>query len=192
MDITSKRVLAIDANNNKIASMNEFGDGAYIQYYPSGRKRMEFGGGLIIYYSDNALNTELWTLGQSGSIQSSSLDRWGEVYFVATDTNGTNVKKQVLPGGVMYKEFRPGSGSVYTSYLGLTVKNTVNSSTTPNLVPTASYIPTGWYTKPSVAMRNQDDPPYTFRRTLVYFYNGKQTNSKEIIFTDYGDGLPTE
>ena len=78
MDITSRRVLAVDADNNKIASMNEFGDGAYIQYYPSGRKRMEFGGGgLIIYYADTAPNSVLWTLGQSGSISNTTLDRWG-------------------------------------------------------------------------------------------------------------------
>lgn len=194
LDITSKRLVSLDELGNKIATVNEFGDGAYIQYYQSGRKRMELGGGAIIYYNDNTDNTIKWVLGESGTISTQSLDRWVEIYLVATDSTGSNVKKQALSvGGTMYKRFAPGASSIYTSYINLTVNSTVNSATTPNNVPSASYIPNGWYTAPVIAYTYAGDPENTYRRKLRYYSNGIKTQEVEISFIDSGyPGLPTE
>lgn len=57
-----------------ISSMNYSGDGYYIQYYPSGKKKMQFGDGFITYFNDDAGNTEKWKLGSTGIISAPNLD----------------------------------------------------------------------------------------------------------------------
>lgn len=92
-DITTNRVISKDSNGNKIASMNEFNDGAYIQYYPSGRKQMEFNAGNITYYNDDATNSVEWVLGKNGSIDKS---RW---YWTSATWYYNKFKGDAFPSG---------------------------------------------------------------------------------------------
>lgn len=57
LDITSRRLLAINSAGTKIAGINESDNGAYIQYYPSGRIRMILDSGALRYYSNDSNNT---------------------------------------------------------------------------------------------------------------------------------------
>lgn len=182
LSLNANQVSAIGLYGVKIATMNEYGDGAYIQYYSSGRKRMEFGSGVITYYNDDSNNTVKWTLGSSGSIDHGSIDIWRDTYLVPTDADGSNVRKRNIVGD-KYKVFVPGSSSPYASYSGLTVISSVSDASLPSSVSPSNYIPAGWYAIPGLALKNLDDPENTYRRKLRYYTNGKISSTKEIVFT---------
>lgn len=184
LDLSANNITARDLNGNKLATVNEFGDGAYIQYYPSGNKNMEFGGGEIIYYNNDIGNTVKWVLGAAGySSTYQSLDRWVSRVLTPTDANGSNVQTNNAIIGIEYKYFSPGTPSQYLSHEGLTVPaDKVSEGTAPSSILIDDYIPSGWYAKPGMAFMDQDNPGY-YTRELYYFgTNGKQTSSKIITW----------
>ena len=68
-EFCAHRVVALDPDGNKVASMNSEGTGEYIMYYPDGGKRMQLSptadkdSALIYYDPDGSI---LWTLGAGG------------------------------------------------------------------------------------------------------------------------------
>ena len=175
-------VLAKDSNGGIISTMNEFGDGSYIQYYSSGRKRMEFGGGMIAYFNDDIANSLKWSLGSSGSVVTTTIDRWIERYYKATDANGSNVKLTYVTGS-KYKIFVAASSSIYTEYNGLTVKGTVPDAASPNSLSSDDLIPLGWYAIPGSAYQKTEEPANQYHRRLIQYVAGYYAQEKEITFT---------
>lgn len=177
LNINARKIVSEDNMGNMIASMNIAGDGAYIQYYSSGRKKMEFNDGLIIYYDDNEANSVLWQLGRSGSITSGSLDRWVTITLVATNESGSNIKEQYITG-VQWKRFMTGSPSSYPTYSRLTVNKDTNLYDIPSNIPSSAYIPNGWYANAGDSGMIIDGGYY---REVVYYQSGFPTGSTRII-----------
>lgn len=154
----------------KTASVNEFGDGAYIQYYPKGGgKRMELNAGNIIYY--NSDGTVAWTLGASGDIVKATNNSFiwkdavslisecydatiptdipaypGKVYNT-TDWNGMYCRK--ADNNYVQYTYRVCVGTgTYAQYNGLAVKASAiggGGTTDPSTIATTDYMPDGMY-----------------------------------------------
>ena len=128
------------------ASVNNNNDGMFKQYYASGKLKMSFGDGWIIYYNDDANNTIAWKLGASGDIQKTALDYWKTIQWVALSDVGSgdiSSSNTLSDHAVTYKEFVPGDG---TTYKGLTVVNSVSDTELPQNINNVTYwIPDGIY-----------------------------------------------
>lgn len=194
--IRSETFIAKDSSNNMIASMNFEGRGEYVQYYTSGKKRMTFDSGYIRYYEDNTDNTLLWELGKSGSIVTSTLDVWDEIYLIPIYVD-TNVKTLDTLTGTKYKKFRAGTGSSYSSYNGLTVINTVADNTLPTAVTAAQKLPGTDYTTLTYTLPGQplnwipptldgDDSNIIYARWIYTYQNGYRISSQAIYFNRSG------
>ena len=153
----------------KISSVNENGDGAYIQYYPQGGgKRMELNAGNMIYYNDDG--TVAWTLGASGDIVKATNNSYmwtdavslisecqsktlpsnipshpGQIY-TTLDYNAMYVRKADTDFVQYSYRVCVGTGT-YAQYNGLAVKaSAVTYGTTdPSTISTADYMPDGVY-----------------------------------------------
>ena len=194
--IRSETFVARDSSNNMLASMNQEGRGEYIQYYTSGKKRMTFDGGYIRYYEDDTDNTLLWELGKSGSIVTSTLDVWDEIYLTPIYVD-TNIKTLDTLTGTKYKKFRAGTGSSYSSYNGLTVINTVADNTLPTAVTAAQKLPGTDYTTLTYTLPGQplmwipptldgDDSDIIYARWIDTYQNGYRISSQAIYFNRSG------
>ena len=173
--------------------MNQEGRGEYIQYYTSGKKRMTFDSGYIRYYEDDTNNTLLWELGKSGSIVSTTLDVWNEVYLIPIYSD-TNIKVASSLAGTKYKRFRAGSGSAYASYNGLTVLGSVQDNTLPTDITDAQKIPgtdytTLNYTFPGAALTallGEDELDQIYMRHIYTYQAGRLIATSEIYFNASG------
>lgn len=175
--ITGSTFASKDVGGNMISSMNIAGDGAYIQYYPSGKKMMELNGGVITYYENDEDNTVLWTLGRAGVIISGNIDRWQVITLTETTELGSGIKQPYIDG-VQWRVFVPGSPSSWDSYRGLTITNDSFNYDNPSNIPEVAYIPNGWYTISGSAPMIVDEGYY---REVVYYQSGYKTNSTKII-----------
>lgn len=195
--IMSQTFVAKDASNNMIASMNIEGRGEYVQYYTSGKKRMTFDSGYIRYYNDDANNTLAWELGSSGAIVTSTLDTWDELYMVPMYT-GVNILTPNALQGTKFLVFRPGSGSSYSSYSGLTVIGTVAKNTLPTAITESQAIPGTNYTTMDYAMPGaamiwaMQDGDNIYRRTMHKYVGGYRTNTFYVYFNADGNATDAE
>ena len=203
--IMSQTFVAKDASNNMIASMNIEGRGEYVQYYTSGKKRMTFDSGYIRYYNDDANNTLAWELGSSGAIVTSTLDTWDELYMVPMYT-GVDILTPNALQGTKFLVFRPGSGSSYSSYSGLTVIGTVPTNTLPTAITSSQSIPgtdytTMDYAMPGAAMiwvaydsnmNGLDPSDNIYRRTMHTYVGGYRTNTFYVYFNADGNATDSE
>ena len=193
--IMSQTFVAKDASNNMIASMNIEGRGEYVQYYTSGKKRMTFDSGYIRYYNDDVNNTLAWELGRSGAIVTSTLDTWNELYMVPMYT-GVDILTPNALQGTKFLVFRPGSGSSYSSYSGLTVIGTVPTNTLPTAITSSQSIPGTDYTTMDYAMPGAamiwaiQDGDNIYRRIMRTYVGGYRTNTFYVYFN--ADGYATD
>ena len=203
--IMSQTFVAKDASNNMIASMNIEGRGEYVQYYTSGKKRMTFDSGYIRYYNDDVNNTLAWELGRSGAIVTSTLDTWDELYMVPMYT-GVDILTPNALHGTKFLVFRPGSGSQYSSYRGLTVIGTVPTNTLPTAITSSQSIPGTDYTAMDYAMpgaamiwvaydsnmNGLDPSDNLYRRTMHTYVGGYRTNTFYVYFNADGNATDSE
>lgn len=195
--IMSQTFVAKDASNNMIASMNIEGRGEYVQYYTSGKKRMVFDSGYIRYYNDDTNNTLAWELGSSGAIVTSTLDTWDELYMVPMYT-GVNILTPNALQGTKFLVFRPGSGSSYSSYSGLTVIGTVAKNTLPTAITSSQSIPGTDYTTMDYAMPGAamiwaiQDGDNIYRRVMHTYVGGYRTNTFYVYFNADGNATDAE
>ena len=195
--IMSQTFVAKDASNNMIASMNIEGRGEYVQYYTSGKKRMVFDSGYIRYYNDDTNNTLAWELGSSGAIVTSTLDTWDELYMVPMYT-GVNILTPNALQGTKFLVFRPGSGSSYSSYSGLTVIGTVAKNTLPTAITSSQLIPGTDYTTMDYAMPGAamiwaiQDGDNIYRRVMHTYVGGYRTNTFYVYFNADGNATDAE
>lgn len=195
--IMSQTFVAKDASNNMIASMNIEGRGEYVQYYTSGKKRMVFDSGYIRYYNDDTNNTLAWELGSSGAIVTSTLDTWDELYMVPMYT-GVNILTPNALQGTKFLVFRPGSGSSYSSYSGLTVIGTVAKNTLPTAITESQAIPGTDYTTMDYAMPGAamiwaiQDGDNIYRRVMHTYVGGYRTNTFYVYFNADGNATDAE
>ena len=195
--IMSQTFVAKDASNNMIASMNIEGRGEYVQYYTSGKKRMTFDSGYIRYYNDDANNTLAWELGSSGAIVTSTLDTWDELYMVPMYT-GVDILTPNALQGTKFLVFRPGSGSSYASYSGLTVIGTVPTNTLPTAITSSQSIPGTDYTTMDYAMPGAamiqavQDGDNIYRRIMHTYVGGYRTNTFYVYFNANGQATDSE
>ena len=195
--IMSETFVAKDSSNNMIASMNIEGRGEYVQYYSSGKKRMVFDSGYIRYYNDDTNNTLAWELGSSGAIVTSTLDTWNELYMVPMYT-GVNILTPNALQGTKFLVFRPGSGSSYSSYSGLTVIGTVATNTLPTAITESQAIPGTDYTTMDYAMPGAamiwaiQDGDNIYRRVMHTYVGGYRTNTFYVYFNADGNATDAE
>lgn len=195
--IMSQTFVAKDVSNNMIASMNIEGRGEYVQYYTSGKKRMVFDSGYIRYYNDDTNNTLAWELGSSGAIVTSTLDTWDELYMVPMYT-GVNILTPNALQGTKFLVFRPGSGSSYSSYSGLTVIGTVAKNTLPTAITESQAIPGTDYTTMDYAMPGAAmiqvvyESDNIYRRTMHTYVDGYRTNTFYVYFNANGQATDSE
>ena len=201
--IRSETFVAKDSSNNMIASMNIEGRGEYVQYYTSGKKRMVFDSGYIRYYNDDTNNTLAWELGSSGAIVTSTLDTWDELYMVPMYT-GVNILTPGSLQGTKFLVFRPGSGSSYSSYSGLTVIGTVAKNTLPTAITESQAIPGTDYTTMDYAMPGAamiwvaygngelQESDNIYRRTMHTYVDGYRTNTFYVYFNANGQATDSE
>ena len=195
--IVSETFVAKDTSNNMLASMNIEGRGEYVQYYTSGKKRMTFDSGYIRYYNDDANNTLAWELGSSGAIVTSTLDTWDELYMVPMYT-GVNILTPNALQGTKFLVFRPGSGSSYASYSGLTVIGTVPTNTLPTAITPSQSIPGTDYTAMDYAMPGAamiwaiQDRDNIYRRVMHTYVGGYRTNTFYVYFNADGNATDAE
>ena len=195
--IMSQTFVAKDVSNNMIASMNIEGRGEYVQYYSSGKKRMTFDSGYIRYYNDDANNTLAWELGSSGAIVTSTLDTWNELYMVPMYT-GVDILTPNALQGTKFLVFRPGSGSSYSSYRGLTVIGTVPTNTLPTSITSSQSIPGTDYTAMDYAMPGAamiwvtQDSDNIYRRVMHTYVGGYRTNTFYVYFNADGNATDAE
>ena len=195
--IRSETFVAKDASNNMIASMNIEGRGEYVQYYTSGKKRMVFDSGYIRYYNDDTNNTLAWELGSSGAIVTSTLDTWDELYMVPMYT-GVKILTPNALQGTKFLVFRPGSGSSYSSYSGLTVIGTVPTNTLPTAITSSQSIPGTDYTTMDYAMPGaamiwaMQDGDNIYRRVMHTYVGGYRTNTFYVYFNADGNATDAE
>lgn len=195
--IMSETFVAKDASNNMIASMNIEGRGEYVQYYTSGKKRMTFDSGYIRYYNDDTNNTLAWELGSSGAIVTSTLDTWDELYMVPMYT-GVDILTPNALQGTKFLVFRPGSGSSYSSYSGLTVIGTVPTNTLPTAITSSQSIPGTDYTTMDYAMPGAamiwatQDNDNIYRRIMHTYVSGYRTNTFYVYFNADGNATDSE
>ena len=195
--IMSETFVAKDSSNNMIASMNIEGRGEYVQYYTSGKKRMVFDSGYIRYYNDDTNNTLAWELGSSGAIVTSTLDTWNELYMVPMYT-GVNILTPNALQGTKFLVFRPGSGSSYSSYSGLTVIGTVATNTLPTAITESQAIPGTDYTTMDYAMPGAamiwaiQDGDNIYRRVMHTYVGGYRTNTFYVYFNADGNATDAE
>ena len=195
--IMSQTFVAKDASNNMIASMNIEGRGEYVQYYTSGKKRMTFDSGYIRYYNDDMNNTLAWELGSSGAIVTSTLDTWDELYMVPMYT-GVDILTPNALQGTKFLVFRPGSGSSYSSYSGLTVIGTVPTNTLPTAITSSQSIPGTDYTAMDYAMPGAamiwvtQDSDNIYRRVMHTYVGGYRTNTFYVYFNADGNATDAE
>ena len=178
--------------------MNIEGRGEYVQYYTSGKKRMTFDSGYIRYYEDDTNNTLLWELGKSGSIVTTTLDIWEEIYLIPI-YNNTNIKVTNFLTGTKYKRFRAGKGSSYSSYNGLTVLSSVPDNTLPSAVTAAQKIPGTDYTTlnytfpgppPVITLLSEEGLDDIYMRSIDTYQAGYIISTSEIYFN--GSGMETD
>ena len=199
--IMSQTFVAKDVSNNMIASMNIEGRGEYVQYYSSGKKRMTFDSGYIRYYNDDVNNTLAWELGSSGAIVTSTLDTWNELYMVPMYT-GVDILTPNALQGTKFLVFRPGSGSSYSSYRGLTVIGTVPTNTLPTAITPSQSIPGTDYTTMDYAMPGAamiwatqgvtQDSDNIYRRVMHTYVGGYRTNTFYVYFNADGNATNAE
>ena len=158
---------------------------------------MTFDSGYIRYYEDDANNTLLWELGKSGSIVTSTLDVWDEIYLTPIYIY-TNVKVQDTLTGTKYKKFRARTGSPYSSYNGLTVVGTVADDTLPTAITAAQKLPGTDYTTLTYALPGQpfiwieggDEFDIIYERKTYTYQDGYRISSQSIYFN--GSGMETD
>lgn len=153
----------------KISSVNENGDGAYIQYYPKGGgKRMELNAGNMIYYNNDG--TVAWTLGASGDIVKATNNSymWTDAISLISECQNKTLPSNIpsYPGQIyttldynaMYVRkadtnfvqysYRVCVGTgTYAQYNGLAVRaSAVTYGTTdPSTISATDYMPDGMY-----------------------------------------------
>lgn len=185
--ITVNRLLAYNGDT-MLTSINKEGNGEFIQYYPDGKKKMEIADGRIIYYNDDAKNSQKWVIGENGTAQ--SIDNWTVFQLCKTDPDGSNVRTISTLNGDTYSKFHAGENSVNKSYEGLTVFGRQNgtSPTNSGLIKIAN----GWYTNTGIAFINANVNSSGFAtasRTLIEYENGKETGNIKRIEWEDGDVL---
>ena len=154
---------------------------------------MTFDSGYIRYYEDDTNNTLLWELGKSGSIVTTTLDVWDEVYLIPI-YNDTNIKVTNSLTGTKYKRFRAGSGSAYASYNGLTVLGSVSDNTLPTAITDAQKIPGTDYTTlnytfpgpPLTALLGEEELDGIYMRSIYTYQAGYRIAISEIYFNASG------
>ncbi len=176
--ITVNRLMAYNGDTLR-TSINQEGNGEFIQYYPDGKKKMEIANGNIIYYNDDTKNSLKWIIGENGT--SETIDNWSEITLCKTDETGSNVQTRGTLIGEDFSVFNTAVTSVNAKYIGLTVKGKQSS-----ISPTDTglkKIPDGWYTDTGFAYiyRNADGTS-SARRTLYEYIGGYSKRVKLISF----------
>jgi len=158
---------------------------------------MTFDSGYIRYYNDDVDNTLAWELGSSGAIVTSTLDTWDELYMVPMYT-GVDILTPNALQGTKFLVFRPGSGSSYSSYSGLTVIGTVPTNTLPTAITSSQSIPGTDYTTMDYAMPGAamiwatQDSDNIYRRIMHTYVDGYRTNTFYVYFNADGNATDSE
>ncbi len=139
INLLSSNVLNMYNGAYKTASLNSDGAGAYIVYYPSGKKMMQMASdGYWRYFNDDDGNTERWKLGFGGAIEMNNADSWPEVYLapsaldVEFNRNDTFTLNE-------YHTFKSGSSGQWKQWNGYYF-DSVPTNTNPATPQGANYL----------------------------------------------------
>lgn len=139
INLLASNVLNMYNGAYKTASLNSDSAGAYIVYYPSGKKMMQMASdGYWRYFNDDDGNTERWKLGFGGAIEMNNADSWPEVYLAPSSLDVEFNRNDTFTLNE-YHTFKSGSSGQWRQWNGYYF-DSVPTNTNPATPQGANYL----------------------------------------------------